>query len=114
MQEIIHQTMRNLGITKNYRGYNQLFICVELVLEDEDRMLNAQENVFKPTAEILHCNVMTVERNIRTIINRVWNTDHEILRDYARYNLKYKPSVSEFIDIIANHVLRTCRQEIKK
>lgn len=114
MQEIIHQTMRNLGITRNYRGYKQLFIAVELALEDEDRLLNVQEEIFRPTAEILHCNILTIERNIRTVINRVWGTNSRLLQNYARYNLKFKPTVTEFIEIIVNHVFRTCRNQINK
>ena len=79
MKQIIHDTMRNLGITRNYRGYYQLFVCVELALEDENRMMNITNEIYRPAAKFLNCNYFSIERNIRTVINRVWRTNQKLL-----------------------------------
>lgn len=112
MTETIEQTVRHLGITRNYRGYRQLVLAVWLALEDEDRMLNVINFIYKPVGEQLRCDYRTVERNIRTIINRVWNENDKQLKKLGGDYLQNKPTVSEFIDIIANHVRKTCRIHI--
>lgn len=112
LKETIQQTVRYLGITRNYRGYRPLILAIELSLEDEDRMLNIMNCIYKPIGDELHCDYRTVERNIRTVINRVWNENEVQLKRLAGDYLKNKPTVSEFIDIIANHVRKTCRIHI--
>lgn len=114
MDEHIEQTLLRLGVTRNYRGYRILCVAVRLVLEDEWRLQNIMEEVYRPTSEIIHCGFASVERNIRTVIHRVWHTDRQLLITMATYKLQLQPTVHEFIDIIANHVRRTYRVQAGK
>lgn len=113
MKEIIEQTLHNLSVTRNYRGYRCVLIAVELVLKDEDCMVNMGLNIYAPTAAILHCNQHSIERNIRTVINRVWSNNKNRLCSIAGFDLKVQPTVSEFLDIIATHVMRTSRLSVR-
>lgn len=113
MREIIEQTLHNLSITRNYRGYRCILIAVELILEDEDRMVNMVQDLYVPTARELHCNVHSIERNIRTVINHVWHTNRKLLVKMSGYDLNAPPNVGTFLDIIVNHVMRTCRLHTK-
>ncbi|MBQ8894002.1 MAG: sporulation initiation factor Spo0A C-terminal domain-containing protein [Clostridia bacterium] len=108
MKQTISQTLRALGITANYRGYRQLCVAVKLVVLDEDATISVKKNVYIPTAEILHCNHQTIERNIRTVIDRVWRMNRPYLSEMAGYPLDDPPTATEFIDMIANHVRCTC------
>ena len=108
MNEIVQKSMHQLGITRNYRGYKQLFIAVLLTIEDEDRLLHITREIYKPTAEILQCRPHSIERNIRTIINRIWRKNRKELLTMAGYSLIAPPAVSELIDIIANHARQRC------
>ena len=102
MDAIISQILRRLGITANYRGHRQLAVAIRLVLEDESRLCAVQKEVYQPIADELCCPLDTVERNIRTVIHRVWHTNKKRLFEYADYELTAPPTVSEFIDILAN------------
>ncbi len=114
MEETIKQTLRRLGITRNYRGYNILLVAVQLVLEDESRIRSVMEEVYRPTAKIVGCNFPSIERNIRTIIDRVWNMNKQSLIRIADFPMSQQPTAAELIDIIASHVRRTCRTKINK
>lgn len=108
MKNLIIQTLRSLGVTANYRGYRQLCFALELVVEDEDRLLNIKHEVYVPIAEILHCNYKTIERNIRTVIDRVWRTNRARLFEVAGFSMEKQPTACEFIDYVANHIRCQC------
>lgn len=101
MQNQIIQALRSLGITANVRGYKILCIAVALAVEDEDRLLDVQRQIYNPTAEALQCNPQTIERNIRTVIERMWRSNKQ--RYFDLYGLKSSkpPTASEFIDTLA-------------
>ena len=108
MQQTIQQTLRSLGITANYRGYHQLCYIVELVAQDEDCLLNMNQRVYIPVAASFHCNPNTLERNIRTLISRVWEVNPNRLSEIAGYQLEWPPTVTEFIDYVTNYVRCSC------
>ena len=104
MKNIINQQLRQLGITANYRGFRQLVIAIALVTEDEDRLFSMQKEVYSPVAAALHCSDESVERNIRTAINRMWHTNRERYFQIIGYEISTQPTATEFIDAIANAV----------
>ncbi len=108
MEKSTLQVLRALGITPNYRGYRQLVMAVQLVLEDEDRFYSLKNEVYLPVANELHCNKHTVERNIRTLILRVWKENKNRLDKVAGYTLTEPPSPGELIAIIASYVRLSC------
>ena len=107
MNPIIERALRRLGITGNYRGYRQLAMALALVLEDEDRLYSIQREVYQVVAAELHCNPDTIERNIRTVLQRVWKTNRAQLNLFAGFDLIEPPKPAEFIDIIANRIRRS-------
>ena len=48
-----------------------------------------------------------MERSIRTVVDRAWKIDNWLLREIAGYNLERIPTASEFIEIMATHILRS-------
>ena len=104
MQEPIRRTLYHLRITGNYRGTRQLACAVELVLEDDSRLLSVIREIYTPVAERCGCNVETIERNIRTVIFRVWHTRRKALIELAGYPMDAPPTVSEFIAILADYI----------
>ncbi len=113
MKTVIEQTLHNLGVTRNYRGYRCTLVAVELVLENEDCMVNMMQGLYAPVAEVIGCPRHSIERNIRTVINRVWNTNRPLLFKLAGFPMVMQPTVGEFIDIISTHIIRTCRTQVK-
>ena len=113
MIETIYQLLHYLSITGNYRGFKQTVVAIKLILEDEDWLLRITDLCDK-VSDILGAPYGTVERNIRTVINRVWKNCPKRLIEIAGYHMYAPPNVSEFLDILANHVRRTCRISIEK
>lgn len=107
MKTIIYNHLHQLGITGNYIGHKQASIAVQLALEDENRLQSITHEIYEVVAERCGCNVKSVERNIRTVIFRAWRTNREQLIQMAGFPLTAAPTVSQFIDILATHILRT-------
>jgi two-component system response regulator (stage 0 sporulation protein A) len=47
---------------------------------------------------------MNIEHDIRTVINVCWITNKDTLEEIAGYPLNYKPTNSEFVDILAYYL----------
>ncbi len=102
MENSIKQQLRQLGITANYRGFRQLVIAIALVVEDEDRLFAVTNEIYAPVAETLHCSVDSIERNMRTAINRMWHNNRRRYFVIIGYETSRQPTATEFIDTIAN------------
>lgn len=100
--------LRYLGITRNYRGYQQACLAVGLVKEDPNRLHHIMHEVYYVVAQECSCSPLCVERNIRTIILKSWNCNRSRLCELAGCNLISPPTAAEFIDILS-----TCDYERK-
>lgn len=109
----VKDTLTKLGILRCYKGFECAEFSVELAVEDESRLGAVTKEIYMPTADNIGCNWKSVERNLRTAVNRAWKLDPELMRTLAGYHLEEKPTVSEFITIVANHVLRSKRDGSK-
>ena len=78
----IQDTLRSFGITRCYKGFQYAAYAIQLA-------------------------VAAVERSIRTVVDRAWKIDSRLLREIAGYNLDRIPTASEFIEIMATHILRS-------
>lgn len=92
MKSYIAEILRTLGATPCYRGFTALVYAICLVVDDESRLDNAMRDVYLSTAVDLNLDVYNIERNIRTIIHRVWQVDKTCLSDMAGYKLDGPPS----------------------
>ena len=46
---LIYNELRALGITPNYKGYQQAVCAVQLSLEDEQRLTHICKEIYHPT-----------------------------------------------------------------
>ncbi len=77
-----------------------------MVLVQEDRLFCVKQEIFLPMAAAHSCDWRTIERNIRTVIHRAWTVNASFLCELAGYPLKTEPTVTEFIEMLASHVMR--------
>ena len=103
----IQDTLRSFGITRCYKGFQYAAYAIHLAVEDESRLESVTKEIYTETAEHFGCNGAAVERNIRTVVERAWTIDSRLLREIAGYNLERIPTASEFIEIMATHILRS-------
>ncbi|MDE6413095.1 MAG: sporulation initiation factor Spo0A C-terminal domain-containing protein [Eubacterium sp.] len=104
---IIDDRLQELGVSKNYKGYYQLKLVIQLALDNDFRLQAVSKEIYKPVAEKFGCHYYSVERNIRTISRRIWRRNPNKLCEIAMYKLNAEPSASELISIIVANIQRS-------
>lgn len=102
----VSDSLRRLGILRTYRGYQAVMDSVRLVLEDEARLNLVTKGVYMEAAAGCGRRWGAVERNIRTVVRRAWETNPACLEELAGYPMDGPPTASEFIDILATDAMR--------
>lgn len=102
--EIIHQ----IGIPAHIKGYQYLRDGILLAVKDHN-MINSVTKLLYPTiAKLRDTTSSRVERAIRHAIEVAWDRgDVDVLNSYFGYtirNTRGKPTNSEFIAMIADHI----------
>ncbi len=80
--------------------------AVRMVLRDNNCLLCVKQGIFLPMSEQQHCDWRTIERNIRTVIHRAWHINRAYLAELAGYPMRHEPTVTEFVEMLSDHVLR--------
>lgn len=102
----IYQELLSLGISMNYVGFWFCAYAIYLVMEDPGAITNITKSVYIPAAKHFGVSQANVERNIRTIIDVVWNENACLLNKYAGYVLLFKPTCSQFISVLSMHIIK--------
>lgn len=106
MEKTIQEILRQLGITRCYKGFKHTKFSIALAVSDESRLEAVTKEIYMETASHFHCKWTAVERNIRTAVKRAWQVNPGLLAEIAGYPLNAPPTASEFVEIIASHVIR--------
>jgi len=104
--KIIASDLRTLGVGRQDLGYSITIKAVRMVLKDENRLLCIKQGVFIPLSEQQQCDWRTIERNIRTVIHRAWCVNRAYLGELAGYPMHHEPTVTEFVEMLSDHILR--------
>ena len=97
----IYTLLYRLGLTANYAGFFHTSYAVYLAAQQPDRLLLATKWLYPEVAKHYATTWKCVERNIRTAVHVVWNTNPEMLKALARHPLTQKPKASKFLSILA-------------
>jgi len=103
------ELVRELGIPGNYAGYRELICAIELVAEDEDRILSVYREVYSVVGAKFNTSPFNVEKNIRTVLQVAWQRSDFTRRQYERlagYECGARPFTSEFLDVAAAYLRR--------
>ena len=96
--------LRPLGITERYFGVRQLIQAVEMVMENPDTIHALQKEVYDVIALQYSVSWGAVERNLRLISQRAWDTDSGYVENLAGYPMSKRPTASQLIEIIVYSV----------
>ena len=104
---IVKNILRQFKINKKYRGYDYIIHAVGLMFFNE-RFIDCMTKVLYITiGQNFETNSVCVERNIRKVIEVIWdNTENiELIEKYfgASY-IYYKPSNREFLCLLYDYV----------
>ena len=100
----LEQALQYCKFSKRYKGYKELLDCVNIALEEEDRLLYVS-GIYCEVAKTHHISPSGVERNIRTLVDHAWkNGAKDSLESLSGGKMYDKPTVSEVIEILVRHM----------
>ena len=105
---LIHEELQALGITPNYKGYQQAVCAIQLALEEESRLRNVTKEIYWVVADAMGCARSDIERNLRTLSLRAWRVNPLRLQEIAPYPLSAPPAASQRI---TTHIQRLRARE---
>ena len=108
-EKVIINTLDSFGVSRSYTGYNYIVYSLQLILEDEERIDCITKTLYLDVAKHFHTTWSCVEKNMRTIVNCVWNSHNTELLDiiFNRSNRNKKPTNKEFFKYMYDYILRS-------
>ncbi len=103
----VYRLIRKLGATSKYKGYYFVAEAVKLSMESQERPMKITKDIYPRLAKKFKSTPMNVEHDIRTVINVCWTANKETLDQIAGYSLNYKPTNSEFVDMLAYYLTQS-------
>lgn len=107
----IFDVMRELGVTPKYKGYYFVAEAVRLAMEFQDEPTKITKDIYPKLAKRYKSNTMNVEHDIRTVIKVAWTNRRNEMERMAGYKLNYKPTNSEFVDLLVCYLTQTNEEE---
>lgn len=103
--ENIKRLLREAKISQSYKGYQYLLHAIRLVAENETRLCRMREDVYQKIAEMFHDNYRNVEKDIRTIRDKFWNSQGQIfLEKITGSKIDDKPYPRELIEYFVDYL----------
>ena len=100
----IYGIIRKFGVTANYKGYYFVADAIQLAMNSHGKPMRITKDVYPYLAMKYQTTSLNIEHNIRTVINVCWETNRSGMSEIAGYPLYYKPTNSEFIDMVAYYL----------
>ena len=93
-----------MGVTSKYKGYYYVAEAVRLSMEITDFPRKITKDIYPILAKKYKSTPNNIEHDIRTVINICWASNRALMETVASCPLKYKPTNSEFIDMLAYYL----------
>lgn len=109
MELYVTNIMHNIGVPAHIKGYYFLRKAIIMAIEDISVVNSITKVLYPAVAKCYKTTPSRVERAMRHAIEVAWDRgDVEVLNTFFGYtisNLKGKPTNSEFISMIADHII---------
>ena len=103
-EDYMCKLISDLEVSQFYTGKTFMARALYLLEEDETRLCCLSKLIYSDVANYYSTSPACVERNIRTLIQIVWDSgNRDYLEKVARHKLEKKPANKAFIDIINYH-----------
>ncbi|MDC7291168.1 sporulation initiation factor Spo0A C-terminal domain-containing protein [Blautia schinkii] len=100
----VYGLIRKLGATSKYKGYYFVAEAVKMTMESQEEPMKITKDIYPCLAKKFKSTPMNVEHDIRTVINVCWTTNKQTMEEIAGYSLNYRPTNSEFVDMLAYYL----------
>lgn len=112
-EKATEKVLRALGVNGAYMGYYYMVYALSKVVENEMLLTYISKGLYVEIAAKFHTTVPCVERNLRTVVQVVWNYgDREMLEEMAGKELDKRPGNSEFIDIVSGYLKEKWEEQV--
>lgn len=105
---ITKSVLHRLGIGKSYIGYDYILYAIVLIMNNEDVLNNITKILYIDIAKEYNTSQTCVERNIRKVIEVIWNhsTENRLLiqKIFGQKFLLQKPSNKEFLELLYEYI----------
>lgn len=103
----VYRLIRQLGMTSKYKGYYYVAEAVMMSMEFQDYPIKITKDIYPFLAKKFKSTPVNIEHDIRTVINVCWTANKETMDRIAGYPLRYRPTNSEFVDMLAYYLVQT-------
>ena len=102
--DIMHQ----IGVPAHITGYHFLRAAICIAIKDDNKLTSVTKVLYPEVAKQFHTSASRVERAMRHAVEVAWDRgDVDVLTSFFGYTVnsaKGKPTNSEFISLIADHI----------
>lgn len=97
--------LRFLGGNGNLYGFDYAVYMVEQILEDPKLLTLITKQLYPETAIRFDVTVKSVERNLRTLIQRCWkNANPQAWEEISGRKIQVPPTNGEFLDLVVGYL----------
>lgn len=100
----VYGLIRKMGATSKYKGYHFVAEAVRITMDIGEEPMKITKDIYPKLAKKFKSTPTNVEHNIRTIVNVCWAHNKERMEEIAGCTLSYKPTNSEFVDMLAYYL----------
>ena len=101
-REDVHAIISQLGVGYNYKGARMIESAVLLALEDPGALQLVTKWIYPQVAKELDTTPERVERNIRTVVEILWDNDRAAFCRTLNRSFHRRPTNSAFLSAISD------------
>lgn len=92
--------LRQFGVGEHYSGYKLCISAVEIALEHPESLNSITKCIYPELADFHHTSLKCVERNLRTMIEKIWKSGGREFFCGPDSDNQKRPSNSRFIEML--------------
>jgi two-component system response regulator (stage 0 sporulation protein A) len=100
----VYGLIRRMGATSKYKGYYFVAEAVKMTMENQEKPIRITKDIYPCLAKKFKSTPTNIEHDIRTVVNICWITNKAEMEQIAGFPLSYKPTNSEFVDMLAYYL----------
>ena len=102
MNNAMTSLLHRLGVYENMQGYYVIKAVVFVALQEPESLLMVTKWLYPQAAKRCGTNWKALEKNLRTMISRIWINYPESLQALTVVPLRKKPTPSQFVALLAS------------
>lgn len=100
------ELIRKFYITPRYKGYKLILDAIQISITNYGEYIQITNDVYIPLSFRYKVSLYCIERNIRTVVEKCWVNNKDLVFEIFGYKPAKCPSNSEFIDYISYYIMK--------